>query len=210
MEISQETFLALWRKYQGQTITIHVPPYPNDTDQPTPDPVTKPLTDYDYSASDAAGHEGEWYLLLHSSLTGNVSRTGVSVGGVSYRFDRIYKGGELYYGKTATGTIKVVCKDGTTYVDEYEKAQAGNKTLKLRYHGRYNGDRPTWYSDPPTKSFAAKVRVIVAGCSDFEADYNGHRWEGGGWIIKESDVAGRGLTVVGPSSCKSTVARLEY
>ncbi len=39
---------------------------------------------------------------------------------------------------------------------------------------------------------------------------NGTRWEGRGYIVKQSDVTGRGLAVVAPASCKSTIANLTW
>jgi len=63
-----------------------------------------------------------------------------------------------------------------------------------------NGNRPTWYCYKPMASYGKRIRVVVAGHLDATFDNDGTRWEGNGWVVKESEVAGRGLAIVGPNT----------
>ena len=89
--------------------------------------------------------------------------------------------------------------------DEPDSKESGS------YSGRYNGDRPTWYFSKSMKSYPSTFYITISGCvSDLKVKNNGSRWEGSGVIAKQSDVSGRGLAVVGASSCKSSSAYIEY
>jgi len=82
---------------------------------------------------------------------------------------------------------------------------------KADYHGRYNGDRATWYLSKKMSSYPKDFTVVVSACKTFEVkDNNGTRFEYGGYIIKQSDVAGRGMAIVAPASCKSTEAYVKF
>jgi len=79
------------------------------------------------------------------------------------------------------------------------------------YHGRYNGDRPTWYFDHNMSWYPSSFSIIVEGCGTVSViNNNGTRFESGSYIVKQSDVAGRGMALVFPASCKSTKSSLEY
>ncbi len=78
------------------------------------------------------------------------------------------------------------------------------------YHGRTNGDRPTWYFPKKMSSYPSTFTVNVAGCSSFRVLNNGKRWVKGGYIVKQSDVSGRGLALLAPSSCGSRKATISY
>lgn len=78
------------------------------------------------------------------------------------------------------------------------------------YHGRTNGDRPTWYFPRNMSSYPSTFTVSVAGCSSFRVINNGRRYVTGGYIVKQSHVSGRGLALLAPSSCGSRKATITY
>lgn len=80
----------------------------------------------------------------------------------------------------------------------------------LRYHGRHNGDRPTFYGTLNMSDYEAPFTVTLEGCGTLEVlSNNGVRFEKDGRIAKQSDVSGRGMAVVFPSSCKATEGTVE-
>lgn len=80
-----------------------------------------------------------------------------------------------------------------------------------KYHGRYNGDKPTWYFGKKMSGYPSTFYITVTGCvSDVKVSNNGKRWTGSGLIVKQSEVSGRGMAVLAPSSCKSKTAYVEY
>ena len=84
-------------------------------------------------------------------------------------------------------------------------------TEALRYHGRHNGDRATWYAKKELKNYPQTFVIEIPGCMTFSVnEHDGKRIEHGGYIIKQSDVPGRGLAVVAPQSCQSRDATLSY
>lgn len=114
---------------------------------------------------------------------------------------------------TTTGTTGTSTNTGTSTSsstsddddDDPDKKEVGS------YSGRYNGDRPTWYFSKNMKSYPSTFYITISGCvSDLKVSNNGSRWEGSGIIAKQSDVSGRGLAVVGASSCSSSSAYIEY
>ncbi len=85
-------------------------------------------------------------------------------------------------------------------------------SMDMTYHGETNGGRPTFYTYKSASKFPKTFEVSVAGCASFTATLSsGCRYEHGGksgYVVKESEVSGRGLAVVAPSSCKSSFATL--
>ena len=54
-------------------------------------------------------------------------------------------------------------------------------------------------------SYPNAFTVVVVDCLTLEVTANnGTRFEKNGVVVKQSDVAGRGMAVVAPSSCMST------
>lgn len=87
----------------------------------------------------------------------------------------------------------------------------GNTKENLDYHGRHNGDRATWYALKNMREYPAVFILNVDGCQeDLKVTNNGTRWEEGGYIAKQSDVEGRGMAIVAPSSCLSEKASIEF
>ncbi|MDR3088967.1 MAG: hypothetical protein LBU39_04020 [Desulfobulbaceae bacterium] len=80
------------------------------------------------------------------------------------------------------------------------------KTEYGAYDGRHNGDRPTWRWTRTMRAFPATFTLNIPGCySNIAVKNNGTRFVSSqGVIVKQSDVAGRGVAVVAPSSCRST------
>lgn len=212
MELTTEMLLALWRKFEGQTITI--PPCPvidtnTDIDIDV-DVHTLVLKNYRHGLSSEDDHENEYYFIPEDDLKDRIKS--VSVGTANYARVGYYQNSEIWYGKPVDGYIIVTLFDGTVYksAEKWTEPQVGSEVLQLRYWGRHNGNRPHWYSFKPSSQFPKAIRIIVDGCSEFDINYNKTRWEGNGWIVKESEVPGRGLTVVGPVSCESRIAEVRY
>jgi hypothetical protein len=88
---------------------------------------------------------------------------------------------------------------------------AANKTESGRYHGRHNGDRPTWYFSKNFNQYPSPITVNIPGClANKSITHNGVRYESGGLILKQSEVSGRGMAMVMSSSCKSETATIAY
>ena len=101
---------------------------------------------------------------------------------------------------SGTGEVAVEQTKEYVYTTEYGK-----------FAGRTNGDRPTWYFSKRMSSYPSKFMLTVEGCrSDISITNNGSRYESGIVIVKQSDVAGRGMAVVYHSSCKSETAYVVY
>ncbi len=79
-----------------------------------------------------------------------------------------------------------------------------------KYHGRHNGDRPTWYFDKNLKDYPSEFHLNIEGCCSYFVLHNGVRWETDGYIVKQSDVPGRGMAIVAPAFCKSKIATITY
>lgn len=79
-----------------------------------------------------------------------------------------------------------------------------------RYVGRTNGNRPTWYFSKTMSRYPSTFKVSVSGCASFTVKNNGSRYETGGYIIKQSDVSGRGMAALAPASCSSRSITISY
>lgn len=89
------------------------------------------------------------------------------------------------------------------------EATSGQETGN--YHGRFNGDRPHWYYSRNMKDYPSEFYLTISGCtSRLKVSHNGSRWESGGYLAKQSDVSGRGMVVLGPSSCGSRESYIAY
>jgi hypothetical protein len=78
------------------------------------------------------------------------------------------------------------------------------------YVGRANGDRPTWRFSKPMTSYPKTFVVTIPGCVTRSISNNGVRYESGGLIVKQSDIAGYGMAIVMASTCHSTEATVTY
>ncbi len=79
------------------------------------------------------------------------------------------------------------------------------------YWGRYNGNRPTWYYSKTMASYPQQFTVVIEGCATVEVtSNNGIRFESGATIIKQSDVPGRGMAVIGSAGCYSKRSYINY
>ncbi|AGF77050.1 hypothetical protein UWK_00467 [Desulfocapsa sulfexigens DSM 10523] len=80
------------------------------------------------------------------------------------------------------------------------------------YWGRHNGNRPHWYYSMAMRDYPNDFYLTVQGCTTrLAVNRNGTtRVELGGYLLKQSDVPGRGMVVLGPSSCYSRVSYIEF
>jgi hypothetical protein len=79
------------------------------------------------------------------------------------------------------------------------------------YNGRTNGNRPTWYYAKNMSSYPKTFTLNVSGCkTGMVVSNNGSRWESGGYLVKQSDVSGRGMAVLAPSSCNPSGSYITY
>ena len=79
------------------------------------------------------------------------------------------------------------------------------------YHGRTNGNRPTWYFSKNMNEYPKEFFFTVQGCGGLNIVNNGIRYDPhNGWLVKQSDVAGRGMSALAESSCKSTEAFISW
>lgn len=83
---------------------------------------------------------------------------------------------------------------------------------QLDYHGRYNGDRATFYGNKKMFDYPKTFIIDVLNCYKWSVnDNNGERIETpNGYLVKQSDVDGRGITIVASSECKSKQATISY
>lgn len=161
--------------------------------------------------SDMPAHAGEYYFLAPKSLTGNINS--IFVGNIFYKYERIYTTGqELWYGKHDVGDVLIETKDGKKYSTavQGDTGSTGKLIMDVPYFAVTNGTRPTWYAFKPMASFPSKFRLVVQGHIDVIVSNNGTRWEGNGWIVKQSDVVGRGMAVVGPNKQSDGAKALVY
>jgi hypothetical protein len=80
-------------------------------------------------------------------------------------------------------------------------------TERGTYHGLTNGDRPTWYFAKKMDAYPPQFDVFIPGCKTLKVKNNGVRDDlGGGYLVKQSSVSGRGMAVLAAKGCKSTVA----
>lgn len=184
--------------YAGQTkrITVEVV-VPGGGQVEPPAEEVEDIGHFDFGKSDV--YHGQFYFLIegsHSSLT---------IGGVPYRFDKIYHDGrELWYG-TGEGEIKLTGKNGTIFVGRTgEFAPSGNR-YDLDYKGLSNGNRPTYYTNNGKRLVVGnKVSLKVGNLSkSFTAKVRpngsiGYDWPDG-TVVKNSEISARGVAVLTPA-----------
>ncbi len=85
------------------------------------------------------------------------------------------------------------------------------KEAAAMYNGRTNGNRPTWYYSKKMSSYPGTFTLNISGCrTGIVVSNNGSRWESGGYLVKQSDVSGRGMAVLAPATCNSTSSYITY
>lgn len=109
-----------------------------------------------------------------------------------------------------TTTAAAPAATSTTAAATPAETTSSGITENGRYVGRTNGNRPTWYFGKTMRRYPSSFKFSVSGCASFTVKNNGHRWEGGGYIVKQSDVSGRGMAALAPASCGSRTARVSY
>lgn len=109
----------------------------------------------------------------------------------------------------AQGGSGEVATAQTSAANAAETAKATPRSEKGKYHGRTNGGRPTWYFSRSMGSYPSNFKVSVANCATFEVkNNNGTRFTYGAYIVKQSHVSGRGMALLAPQKCGSTLASI--
>lgn len=170
----------------------------------------------DKDQTETSSSSGQTGATLPTSITTDVSAALAQGGATS---SLVGEGGKLLL-KGVTSTAKYLnqrleqiaaakSEDPTPAIPDIEDPTM--ITEALRYHGRHNGDRATWYAKKELKNYPQTFVIEIPGCTTFSVnEHDGKRIEHGGYIIKQSDVTGRGLVVVAPQSCQSRDATLSY
>ncbi len=113
-----------------------------------------------------------------------------------------------------TTTEETAAEEASTEEETTEEAASkstGSTTEYGDYWGRYNGNRPTWYFSQKMSAYPDQFSVTIDGCTTVEVtSNNGSRVEIGDVLVKQSDVSGRGMVVVGSASCYSKSAYIVY
>lgn len=78
------------------------------------------------------------------------------------------------------------------------------------YWGTPNGGRPQFYFKKKMNQYPKTFKLVIAGCVNRTITNNGSRFEGSnGLVVKQSEVSGRGMAVVGPYGCVTQTAYVE-
>ena len=78
------------------------------------------------------------------------------------------------------------------------------------YYGKTNGGMPTWYGKKNMWEYPKKFTVIVEGCETTEVINNGHRWDTGLTVVKQSELGGRPMGIIVRNCPSSTVCHIIY
>jgi len=171
----------------------------------------------DKTQSETSTSSGQTGATLPTTITTDVSAA-LAQGGATNSL--VEEGGKLLL-KGVTSTAKYL-NERMEQVATQQKPSEGEVNLPkiqdptmvtepLTYHGRYNGDRATWYAAKDLKDYPQTFVIEIPGCTTFSVNaHDGKRVEHKGYIVKQSDVAGRGLGVVAPQSCQSQDATISY
>ncbi|MCL7488540.1 MAG: hypothetical protein M8357_10255 [Desulfobulbaceae bacterium] len=63
------------------------------------------------------------------------------------------------------------------------------------WYGTHNGDRPTFYFKHYMKDYPRTFTAVLVNCEKVTVINDGHRFESSKLILKQSDVAGRGMAL---------------
>ncbi len=203
-----------WLPEKKPDIPSITPPVNTVPTVPTTPPAVKKyaLTDYIWEDSDSI--IGKSYI----GLTPGMKAKSVKVNSTPFFYKQTWHtGSQLWYGPTLSNFSKsseivVVDNNNLVYSSKVTVPNtpvvlppSGN-TEKLRYHGRGNGDRPLWYGSKRLEQYKRTVTVKIDGCVTRTLTHNGIRYDVNGLLLKQSDVAGRGMAIHYKSSCKSKIA----
>lgn len=177
---------------------------------------TSLLTDFLWENSDQLV-PGKAIFMPNKNFTGKTLNVYVNNEALTYH-STWRDGREIWYASKGIESYPKAVLRLNTDTTTYEADPIGT-TLKpntdipsetLRYHGRYNGDRPTWYGGKNMSQYPSTMRVVIDGCLDKTIVHDGKRYDDGSLIVKQSDVYGRGVAVVYSASCKSQTARFIF
>ena len=74
---------------------------------------------------------------------------------------------------------------------------------------RPNANRPQWYFSKLMKFYGDEFKISFCG-KQFVVPNTNARFERGQFLVKQSDVVGRGMVVLGPSTCLGGKAVVKY
>lgn len=64
------------------------------------------------------------------------------------------------------------------------------------WFGTTNNGLPTWYFSKPMGAYPSVFTIQLPACGTATVNNNGHRWTGLGCILKQSEVASRGMGLI--------------
>lgn len=172
----------------------------------------------DKDQTETSSSSGQTGATAPTSITTDVSAA-LAQGGATNSL--VEEGGKLLL-KGVTSTAKYLNKrmeQVTAAKASIEPVEISSTEIKdptmitetFKYHGRHNGDRATWYAKNNLKDYPQTFIVEIPGCTKFSVNaHDGNRIEHTGYIIKQSEVAGRGLGLIAPQSCQSKDATISY
>lgn len=186
-----------------------------EVEPPVQPPVNaEPLVGYKWEESDS--YPGQSYVMLPSGLKGD----SVDIAGKAFSFKMHWKTGEeLWYGPSMSTfksnvAITVVSVEGKKYstsVDAGDDTSGGySYSEQCNYRGRTNGNRPTWYCSKKMSAYPSKINIYIPTCTDRTISNNGTRFQDGSFIVKQSDVSGRGIAILINAGCNSDKAYIRY
>lgn len=123
---------------------------------------------------------------------------------------------EAASGAAASATVPVQevatqTQEAPAPAEETSSPTIASQSESMWYRGRTNPDRPTWYAPRNMSAYGKSFTVEIHGCRTLEiTNSNGSRWESGGYLCKQSDVSGRGMACLAPSSCGSRSATVSW
>lgn len=177
------------------------------------EPVYKTFDGWIADVSDYGNLSGQLYIKPASIYDNKIKS--MRVGSETFT-QKNSKYPNLWYGKNIPGYITVELNDGTHLrsSSKVEKANdvpsSGGVKLSLRYNGRSNNERPTYYTftnkhlkvgDRVTFKVGNIMKTVTAIRRD-NGSIGYPKSSGGGsqLLIKNSEVAGRGISVLTPSN----------
>lgn len=206
-------FLKMFFKKQDSGGQVpEAPKEPHEPDVPEK-PEYQTVDTWDAGISDDPRHSGEVWIMPDSRWRGRI--VSLKVGDTPFYLQGPYRSSELWYGDAAQGHITAVLQDDSRLVSRKAlqlapTAPDGTESTPLKYHRRTNSERPTYYTySERLLKVGDTVRFKVGSIDETVTCVRrangsiGFPYNSGGssqLLIKNSDVRGRGICVLTPSS----------
>lgn len=113
--------------------------------------------------------------------------------------------------KEVLPTTVIPDKDDGVAIDPPEVIEPlpiGNNTESGKLHGVRDDNRDMWHFAKDMKEYPSVFQM--ASCTTFDVQNNGVRFEGNGYIVKQSDVPAYKMVLVTPKSCKGKIPVIRY